>query len=307
MQDSVVHRGGSIPGGEGRAAFTLSMASPSPVPILIAVPHAGRHYPAALLDRMRYPAEATLKLEDRYVDRLAEAIARQTGAALLVAHAPRAMVDLNRAVEDMDWEMLDRAERPRRSDFNCGRRARSGLGLVPRRLPGMGELWKERIGLAELDARLDQVHRPYHQALSEALTALRKRWGAALLLDLHSMPPLSGRAYREPVADLVVGDRFGASCDGNLCAVAFKKLGRHGWKVAHNRPYAGGYVLDRHTAPGRCLHGFQLEICRSIYLDSGLKEPGPGFANIAAHLADLVRHLAGEVAALGRGMPLAAE
>lgn len=307
MQDSAVHRGGRIPGGEGRAAFTLSMASPSPVPILIAVPHAGRFYPATLLERMRYPAEATLKLEDRYVDRLAEAIARQTGAALLVAHAPRAMVDLNRAVEDMDWEMLDRAERPTCFESNCGRRARSGLGLVPRRLPGLGELWKDRIDLAELDARLDQVHRPYHQALSDTLAALRDRWGAALLLDLHSMPPLSGRAYREPVADFVVGDRFGASCDGNLCALAFERLGRLGWKVAHNRPYAGGYVLDRHTAPGRCLHGFQLEICRSIYLDAGLSEPGPGFARIAEQLAELVRRLAEEVAMLGRGMPLAAE
>ena len=161
--------------------------------------------------------------------------------------------------------------------------------------------------LAELDARLDQVHRPYHQALADALARLRKRWGAAFLLDLHSMPPLSGRAYREPVADLVVGDRFGASCDGNLCALTFESLGRLGWKVAHNRPYAGGYVLDRHTAPGRNVHGFQLEICRSIYLDAGLSEPGPGFARVAEHLAEVVRRLAEEVAALGRGMPLAAE
>ena len=307
MQNSSVHRGGSIPGSDGRAAFTLSLANPSPIPVIIAVPHAGRSYPATLLSRMRYPEEATLKLEDRYVDQVAEAVARNTGAALLVAHAPRAMIDLNRAVEDMDWEMLDRRERPPGVGHAGGRRARSGLGLLPRRLPGLGELWKGRIDLAELDMRLDQIHRPYHQTLANALNVLRDRWGAALLLDLHSMPPLAGRVYREPVADFVVGDRFGASCDGNLCALTFDSLGRKGWKVAHNRPYAGGYVLDRHAIPGRSLHGFQLEICRSLYLDSKLEKPGSGFAQVVDHLADLVRHLAEEVASLGRGMSMAAE
>src|SRR5690606_33891953 len=264
-------------------------------------------YPASLLSQMRYPEEAALKLEDRYVDQVAEAIARHTGAALLVAHAPRAMIDLNRAVEDMDWEMLDRRGRPPGVCQAGGRRARSGLGLLPRRPPGQGEPWHGRIELAELEERPVQIHRPHEKALASTPTALRDRWGAALLLDLHSMPPLAGRVYREPVADFVVGDRFGASCDGNLCALTFDSLGRKGWKVAHNRPYAGGYVLDRHAIPGRSLHGFQLEICRSLYLDSKLEKPGPGFAQVVDHLADLVRHLAEEVASLGRGMSMAAE
>lgn len=308
MQNSIVEHGGSIPGSDGRAAFALSVANPSPIPVLIAVPHAGRVYPASLLNRMRHPEQATLKLEDRYVDRVAEALARKTGAALLVAQAPRAMIDLNRSVDDMDWEMLDRRDRPPEWGGQAGgRRARSGLGLLPRRLPGLGELWKQRIDLGELDMRLDHIHRPYHQTLATALASLRDRWGAALLLDLHSMPPLAGRIDRQPVADFVVGDRFGASCDGNLCALTFKSLGRRGWKVAHNRPYAGGYVLDRHAIPGRSLHGFQLEICRSLYLDANLDALGPGFARVTEHLADLVRHLAEEVASLGRGMSMAAE
>ena len=86
---------------------------------------------------------ASLKLEDRYVDLLGERVARATGAALLVAHAPRAMIDLNRAIEDIDWEMFGERESDVGS-YTPGRRARSGLGLIPRRLPGVGELWKRR-------------------------------------------------------------------------------------------------------------------------------------------------------------------
>ena len=91
---------------------------------------------------MRQPDYAAVRLEDRHVDLLARQIAAQTGAGLLIAHAPRAMLDLNRAQDDVDWEMIRGGAplMPRHSHAN--RRARSGLGLVPRRLPGFGEIWK---------------------------------------------------------------------------------------------------------------------------------------------------------------------
>src|SRR5687768_5985374 len=95
-------RGGSIPGAvPGQPAFTLTLREPAPVPVLLAVPHAGRAYPAEFAESMRNQAAACLRLEDRFVDLLAEAVARETGAALLVAQAPRAMVDLNRAPDDV--------------------------------------------------------------------------------------------------------------------------------------------------------------------------------------------------------------
>jgi N-formylglutamate amidohydrolase len=70
--------------------------------------------------------------------------------------------------------------------------------------------------------------------------------------------------------------------------------------AAHNRPYAGGYVLERHGAPHEGLHALQLEVDRSSYLDSRLAEPGRGFAAMAGLLTGLVRQLAGDVAALGQ-------
>lgn len=297
--DSLRLEGGTIPGGSGAAAFRLSGQQPSPLPVLIAVPHAGRAYPGAVIESMRNPGPAALKLEDRYVDKLAEEVARQTGALLLVAQAPRAMIDLNRSPEDVDWEMFARG-RPRDcGSYAPGFRARSGLGLIPRRLPGLGELWKRRHEPDELTARITGVHTPYHQCLADQLESLRDRWGAALLIDLHSMPPLEPRGGR-PAPELVLGDRFGQSCHGALMGSAFAVLAQAGRQAAHNRPYAGGYVLERHARPHQGVHAMQIEIDRSAYLDARLVEPGEGMAAMAEMLCELVRRLARDVADLGR-------
>ena len=299
--------GGAIPG-TGGAAFTLRRPPGAPLPVLIAAPHGGRAYPPELVARMRDPHYAQLRLEDRHVDAMADAVAAQTGAALLVAHAPRAMLDLNRAADDMDWSMVADGAPPGARHSLANRRARSGLGLVPRRLPGLGEVWKGRIARADLDARLATIHAPYHAALSRALEDLRDRWGAALLIDLHSMPPLAARHAGERPAEFVLGDRFGASCGRQVVATAFGWLEGQGRVAVHNRPYAGGYVLDRHAAPARGIHALQVEVCRSSYLDARMAEPSARFAGVVRTVAGLVRVLAGEVAAMGGGrLPLAAE
>ncbi|MBC2651093.1 N-formylglutamate amidohydrolase [Novosphingobium flavum] len=290
-----------IPGLAASPAFDLTLRHPSEIPVLIAVPHAGRSYPPALVERMRHPSLAALRLEDRQVDALARAVAAATGASLLVAHAPRAMIDLNRAADDIDWDMvtatgpsasLSATPRPSPS-----RRVRSGLGLVPRRLPGVGELWRRRIDADDLARRIAQVHEPYHAALAGELARLRSRWGVALLIDLHSMPPLEP-AGGQPGPTFVLGDRFGSTCSGALIASAFEWFGRAGAAAAHNRPYAGGYVLERHADPAQGLHGFQLEIDRARYLDSRLAELGPGFEPMVRLLTGLVTRLAEDVAAL---------
>lgn len=300
--------GGAIPGAEG-PAFTLEMPAETPIPVLIAAPHAGRRYPDAVRERMRDPEYSALRLEDRYTDLLARGIAAATGAALLIAHAPRAMLDLNRACDDMDWSMVAGGA-PRKTPHSVlNRRSRSGLGLVPRRLGGLGEIWKGPIRPDELDARIEAIHRPYHAQLAGALETLRDRWGAALLVDLHSMPPLRPRFPGDRTAEFVLGDRFGASCDGGLAAQGLGYFARFERRTAHNRPYAGGYILDRHGVPARGIHAMQLEICRSSYLDARLSEPSARMPAVARLLTGLVRELGDAVAMLGRNgaLPLAAE
>jgi N-formylglutamate amidohydrolase len=295
--DSAGVEGGEIPGTAGAPAFRLSGPSPSSIPVLIAVPHAGRTYPGTLLERMRNPGFAALRLEDRLVDLLAAEIATRTGASLLVARAPRAMLDLNRAADDVDWDMFGRGAPPDVGSYTPGR-ARSGLGLIPRRLPGLGELWKRRHEEPELAARIAGIHEPYHACLAATLADLRERWGAALLIDLHSMPPLALRGG-QPTPEFVLGDRFGTTCHGVLVGSTFNYFAEKRRSIAHNRPYAGGYVLERHADPGRGMHAVQLEVDRRSYLDARLSEEGPGFAGMVDLLSGLVQRLAAEAALLG--------
>ncbi|MDP5102880.1 MAG: N-formylglutamate amidohydrolase [Erythrobacter sp.] len=297
--------GGCVPGLNDAPAFSLTAPQRLRLPVLVAVPHAGRAYPPTVLDRMRDPALAQLRLEDRHVDRIGVEIARQTGAALLVAQAPRAMLDLNRAEDDIDWDMVeggcpaDRA--PAATGYRGNARARSGLGLVPRRLPGSGEIWRGRLAPEELAARIAGIHRAYHTALDQQLARIRDEWGAALLIDLHSMPPLRPAEGEGSAPVIVLGDRFGASCHHGLISRALSHLESRRVLAAQNRPYSGGYVLDRHGAPHGGVHALQIEVCRATYLDRRLAEPGAGLPGIAAMLAGLVRELGAEAAMLGGG------
>ena len=303
-------RGGTIPGVPGVAAFRGRAPDPASIPVVLAAPHGGRRYPDAVLSALRAPEHVLLRLEDRLVDQLAEAVARETGAAFLVAEAPRAMIDLNRSVEALDWDMLANPPRPLPHRFGAAHargpghgghsahRARSGLGLVPRRLPGIGELWKGRLDYADLGQRIAQIHQPYHETLAAMVERVRQQWGAVLLIDLHSMPPLPTNGG--PAAQFVVGDRFGTACDGELVAALFSYLAAARRLVAHNRPYAGGFVLDRHARRTAGIHAVQIEIDRTAYLDAAMDQPGPGFESVVSLLVGMVRQLADDVAGLGR-------
>lgn len=296
--DSFRRLGGIIPGTPGTHAWSLSGPKPSAIPVVIAVPHAGRAYPGPLLKALRDPQAAALRLEDRLVDSVGSAVARETGAMLLVANAPRAMIDLNRAPEDVDWEMFGRDDRPPAVKDEPSRRARSGLGLIPRRVPGSGELWNRHHKGDELAARIAGIHDPYHHALAEVLAGLRARWGVAVLLDLHSMPPIPPRGG-SVAAQFVTGDCFGASSHADLSFAMTAFLEENGCRGAYNRPYAGGYTLERHGDPARGVHAVQLEIDRSVYLDAAFLRLGDGYPRLVKLLGGLVRRLADEAMLLG--------
>lgn len=302
----IVERGGRVSSLGDAPAFTFTAPECPPLPVLIAVPHGGRAYCPDLLARMRAPDLCQLRLEDRHVDQLGIAIARQIRAALLVAHAPRAMLDLNRAETDIDWDMIEgpRLARPLGAGVTshaANHRARSGLGLVPRRLPGHGEVWRGRLPHAELERRIDEIHQPYHSLLAQQLRRIRDAWGAALLIDLHSMPPLPSQRGEPAAPVMVLGDRFGASCHHSLMSRGIEFLGRQGLNAAQNRPYSGGYVLDRHGAPDAGIHAIQIEVCRSIYLDRDFAEITAAAANVIKVLAGLCEALGAQTAELGQG------
>ena len=79
-------------------------------------------------------------------------------------------------------------------------------------------------------------------------------------------------------------------------ARALRYLDKAGCVAAHNRPYSGGYVLDRHASPARGIHAIQIEVCRSTYLDEDFSETSSGLGIVAQMLEGLVRELGAETA-----------
>lgn len=262
------------------SSFERHGAVPPESPVVLSVPHAGRDYPAALHTALRVPAEALRALEDRHVDAIAHAARAEE--TLFVATRARAWIDLNRAEHERDPQIDDGAHQLGRP---LSAKVRSGLGLVPRRVGTLGQLWQGRFAAPDIVARIHADHRPYHAALGEALAAARVRFGVAVLLDVHSMPPLgpAGGAAR-----LVVGNRFGRSAAARFAARAEGVARRHGIATATNTPYAGGHILERHGDPRRGIHALQLEFDRSLYLDPALDGLGAGAEPAAALLRAII-------------------
>ena len=247
------------------------------LPVILSVPHAGRDYPPSLLDSARVPVSVLEALEDRLVDRLIwRAVA--AGATAFVVTLPRAAIDLNRDEREIDPAMI--APPPPAHSLLPTARTRGGLGLIPARLAGAGALWRGRISREELKRRVETVHRPFHSAIGEALSAAKQRFGAAILLDCHSMPP---RPHGE--AKVILGDRHGRTIAAPLLEAALTATRALGYAVACNDPYAGGHVIERHGKPGSQVHALQIEIDRSAYLDPTLREPGPGFDSVSRLIA----------------------
>ncbi|MFL6735949.1 MAG: N-formylglutamate amidohydrolase [Sphingomonas sp.] len=269
-------------------------ASRGCVPVVLSVPHSGRDYPDWLVEAATAGKAALTNLEDPLVDRLVWR-ALKSGCAAVIACTPRAAIDCNRAEDDIDPSVVDGARRGR-----VTARARGGLGIVPSRTQQHGYLWRRPISPLELGERLDQAHRPYHRALEEQIALLLDRFGCALLIDCHSMPPPA-----HGIAPIIFGDCRGRTADAWVSREALEIAGTCGFQAGLNDPFAGGHVIERHAAPTRGIHALQLEVDRSWYLDEALREPGPGFDRVAAFIDTLALELG--QALLGRQFATAAE
>ena len=223
----------------------LGPAKPQ-TPLLISIPHAGRHYPPALAVQSRLTRDQLESLEDRFADSLATAAAAN-GHMVLVAQTARAWIDLNRAEEELDPEMVEKTEKSS-SSYRLSPKVRGGLGLIPRRIAKGGDLWRGLLSNADIESRVQTIFRPYHAAIAETLGTISASFGTAILLDLHSMPPVRARPG-EASAHVVVGDLYGRSTSPRLAQSVLSEVRAAGFRGAHNRPYAGGYVLEKHAQP----------------------------------------------------------
>jgi N-formylglutamate amidohydrolase len=289
--------------------LALLAASEAATPLVFSSPHSGRIYPARFLEATRLDMTTLRRSEDAFVDELFQPAAA-LGAPMLCARFPRAYLDLNREPYELDPRMFEDAL-PESANLRSLRVA-AGLGTIPRVVADAREIYREKLRVADALERIKGLYEPYHAALAQLMNRARHEHGLAVLIDCHSMPTLmardgaSTRAEKRRV-DFVIGDRFGASCEGRFADVIEETLRRLGYNVHRNRPYAGGFITEHYGRPGSGRHAVQIEVARSLYMDETRLEPNDEFPIVAGHLREAVGELLRAIGDGGATLRLAAE
>ncbi|MBN8920718.1 MAG: N-formylglutamate amidohydrolase [Rhizobiales bacterium] len=260
-------------------------------PLVFNSPHSGRVYTAAFLGQARLDLWNLRRSEDSFVDELFAGVVGR-GYPLMRAHFPRCYVDVNREPYELDPRMFE----GRLPSFANTRsmRVAGGLGTVARVVGEAQEIYQDRLPVAEAIRRIEGLYKPYHRALRRLMTRVHRDYGAAVLVDCHSMPSSTVGREDRPRADIIVGDRYGTSCVSAVSDVIEQAFRALGYSVCRNKPYAGGFITEHYGNPVAGLHAVQVELNRGLYMNERTYERTAGFAQIARDL-EYVTDWLGEV------------
>lgn len=276
---------------DGAPSFQIRAPREQKLPFVYASPHSGTAYPADFVAEARLDPVTLRRSEDSFVDQIFGA-APTFGAPLIRALFPRVYLDLNREPYELDPAMFDDAL-PRFANI-ASARVSVGLGTIARVVSSGADIYRRKLNYAEADRRIETLYFPYHAALKQLLVATRARFGGAVLVDCHSMPstggPMDDDSGRSR-CDIVLGDRFGSSCDPAITALAEKVLREMGYRVTRNDPYAGGFVTQNYGRPAEGFHSLQIEINRGLYMDEARIAPASGLSRLQRDMTVLIRRL----------------
>ncbi len=282
-------------------AFSVISPQETTSPVVFASPHSGSDYDSDFLQASILDGLQIRSSEDAFVDNLF-AEAPRFGAPLLYALKPRAFLDLNRAVEELDPALIEEA-RPR----GLNPRIASGLGVIPRVVANGQAIYRGKLSMQEAQRRIDTFWHPYHAALGGLLRQAQQRFGQSVLIDCHSMPHeavASMPARPGALPEVVLGDRFGSAASAVVMDRVEAAFVDAGLRVVRNAPFAGAYITQTYGRPSRGQHAVQVELDRSLYMDEAAIRPNSDFQAFKALLSEVI----GEIAKIGaEDLPLAAE
>ncbi|MBO0737242.1 MAG: N-formylglutamate amidohydrolase [Alphaproteobacteria bacterium] len=253
------------------------------VPLVFDSPHSGSHYPqdfqfCCSLDVLR-------TAEDTYVDELYTAAPR-FGATLIGALFPRSYLDANRAADDLDITLLD--DEPWPSPLRPSHKTRAGLGLVRRVARTGTPIYDRKLSVAEILARIERYHAPYHRVLEEACSRLHRKFDVVWHVNCHSMPSHRSGKKGGQCADFVLGDRDGTTCEPEFTEYTAGVLRNLGYTVRVNEVYKGVEIVKRQGRPAERRHSLQIEVDRALYMNQKTLQKTEGFAQLQTDICALV-------------------
>lgn len=225
---------------------TLSRAVGEEIPVVASIPHSGTYIPLSVEATLTEEHRALLRNTDWYLDQLYRFLPA-VGVTVIAASHSRYVADVNRNPDGVLFGAF----------FDAVVAETTAHGQPIYRTPPTSD---------DLATRIERYQRPYHETVDKELQRIQKRFGRALLLDLHS--------YMSPgEADVCLGNRHGTTTTQETLKAFKQGFESVGLSVAVNDPWAGGYVVRRH-ANLPTVEALQIELRYTTYLDgSTIDEP----------------------------------
>jgi N-formylglutamate deformylase len=221
------------------------------VPLIACLPHGGREFPAGLAGDL---AVAPDGLWSDWLTRELYAFLPELGVTTIVTSLSRYVADVNR-------------------DPAGEQHGGFWTSVVPAQTPTGQQVYHRPLTAAQIGERLRIAHEPFHRALDGAVAGLLRRFSRLLLLDLHSfgLPELD--------ADVILGDRYGATARPEPVRLLTAALASLGFSVRHNERFTGGWTVRRFAGQDR-VDAVQVELNQRCYLNvtghTGATQPPAG-------------------------------
>ncbi len=222
------------------------------LPIVVSVPHAGTEVPPEVVQQLRPEILRELPDTDWFVPEL-YAFCKSLGIPMIQARLSRYVVDLNRPIEGPALY----ADQRRQTDAM----PLTSFDGVPLYTPELKPSAEERQRRAQL------YYYPYQKALQQMIADMQKTFPQVLLFDAHSIKRSVPSLAKEPFADMIVGDRDGASAHHKLSEKILQILRQSPYQIAYNQPFKGGHITRSFGHPEQKIHALQLEMSQDVYMN----------------------------------------
>lgn len=218
-------------------------------PIVLGLPHTGTYVPDAILADLNDRGRG-LDDTDWHIHTLYDGVF--PGATTVRATFHRYVVDANRDPSGVSLYP-----------------GQNTTGLVPLTDFDGHDIWTAPPTEADVEARRETFHAPYHAALQAELDRVRSIHGVAILYDCHSIRSGIPFLFEGTLPDFNIGTNLGTTCAPGIEAATQAICdGAAGYSSVTNGRFKGGWTTRHYGRPAEGLHAIQMELAQSTYLSA---------------------------------------
>lgn len=244
-------------------------------PLIICLPHSGVDIPPAVEARLsatgRIQADISWRL-DKVLD-----VAAELDATIIKSSVSRYVIDVDRDAAEEHAGEYERGPHER---------------LCPTATLDLKNIYKpdEEPGPVEIEQRRMLFYDPFHRALGQEISRLRKLHDQVILVDCQSVRSRI-RGYLETEAAVFnIATDHGRSCSQDLKSLFVGSFsGLSGYSVAVDDFFKGGHIIRSYGQPDRGVQALSLVLAQRVYL----RHESPPFEPDKARIARLRSALIG--------------